>query len=155
MSKRKQGAGYLFSDGSKILLLKRNHTETYPRTWCLPGGHSEEGERPEETARRELREETGVYRPPGTKIETLTSRTGQFEFHCILWKVDTHFKVRKLSKEHSAWMWVEIGELPRFPLHPALKRDMPKYLRALRRRIKPSFKEWLDIGLSATNLIVE
>ncbi len=145
--KKKQGAGYLFSDGSKILLLKRNHTETYPRTWCLPGGHSEKGERPEETARRELFEETGVFRPPGQKIEIMTSSSGHLEFHCLLWKVEKQFKVNKLSKEHSKWMWVDIKDIDKISLHPALKKDMPKYLRTLRRRIKPTFKEWLDIGL--------
>ncbi len=45
----------------QILLLKRGKTAPYmPGRWSLPGGASENGETPEEVAKRELKEETGL-----------------------------------------------------------------------------------------------
>lgn len=46
-----------------ILLIKRKH-EPYKHTWALPGGHTEYGkETVQETAIRELEEETGIIVP--------------------------------------------------------------------------------------------
>ncbi len=42
------------------LLLVRRSVEPKRGLWCLPGGYMELGEAPEETALRELREETGL-----------------------------------------------------------------------------------------------
>ena len=60
MSERQVRVGvgtFVFRDG-KFLVQKRQgaHGEG---TWCLPGGHLEFGETPEETSHREVLEETG------------------------------------------------------------------------------------------------
>jgi 8-oxo-dGTP diphosphatase len=49
-------------DGTlRILLGRRSETRrVYPNVWDVPGGHSEPGERAEETLIRELREEIAV-----------------------------------------------------------------------------------------------
>ena len=45
----------------KILFLKRSETcKLEPRKWCLPGGHIEEYESPDEAALREACEEVGL-----------------------------------------------------------------------------------------------
>jgi 8-oxo-dGTP diphosphatase len=45
-------------DGSIVLI--RRKFEPFEDTWCLPGGHVEEGEQVKEAAQREAREETGL-----------------------------------------------------------------------------------------------
>ncbi len=48
---------FLFDEQDRVLLEQRADDGT----WCVPGGSMELGETPEETARRECLEETGIH----------------------------------------------------------------------------------------------
>ncbi len=50
-------------DGQLLLQHRDDKAPTSPNLWCLPGGGIEAGERPEEAARRETLEETGLHLP--------------------------------------------------------------------------------------------
>jgi ADP-ribose pyrophosphatase YjhB (NUDIX family) len=52
-------AGVLLVENGRVLLVKRRW-EPRAGDWCLPAGFMEAGEHPEQTAMRELQEETGV-----------------------------------------------------------------------------------------------
>ena len=53
------GVGVLVTKDAKILMGKRKNAHG-DGTWAPPGGHLEYGETPEEGARREVQEETGL-----------------------------------------------------------------------------------------------
>jgi 8-oxo-dGTP diphosphatase len=50
-------AAVAFDDAGRVLVVHHTYRNTYP--WGLPGGWMHQGESPEQTAVRELREETG------------------------------------------------------------------------------------------------
>lgn len=55
-------AAMLLRDAQNRILLQHRDSATpiWPQKWGLPGGGIEQGETPEEAARRELEEETGI-----------------------------------------------------------------------------------------------
>jgi len=63
-------AGVLVWDDQQRVLLQQRSDD---RTWCIPGGVVEPGERLEEAARRELREETGLV---AGELTLLSARSG-------------------------------------------------------------------------------
>lgn len=63
-------AGVLVWDDRHRVLLQRRSDD---RSWCIPGGAVEPGERLEDAARRELREETGLI---AIELTLLSARSG-------------------------------------------------------------------------------
>jgi 8-oxo-dGTP diphosphatase len=55
----KTTVGAICRQEDKILLALRNH-EPFYNHWCLPGGHIDFGESPEQAMKREVAEETGL-----------------------------------------------------------------------------------------------
>ena len=76
-------------DGPTFLLTRRATTmRGHPGQWALPGGRSEPGETPGETARRELAEELGLALGPDAELGVLddyATRSGYVITPVVLW----------------------------------------------------------------------
>jgi mutator protein MutT len=137
----KRGAGIIFTDGQKILLLRRADGD-HRNTWGQPGGKVEPGETPIDAAVRESKEECGVV--TGSRIAQFEEKDGGHQWTTYIYKIDKPFKC-KLSHEHNKWKWFEFEELDNIDLHPKLKENIDLYIK----RIKQSegdhltFREWV------------
>lgn len=119
--KHAAGVVYVAPDGD-ILLLRRAGTpgvDNFVGYWALPGGGGDEGETPEQTARRESIEEMGDGVPDGSMraINRKKTPTGMI-FHTFGQPVEEKF-APALNDEHTGFCWAPLDMLPQ-PLHPAV-----------------------------------
>ena len=118
-------AGVLFvaPDGD-VLMLRRSSTEpNYGGHWSLPGGKVEEGETPDQGAKREAEEEMGGSMN-GRSLKLIDQRmtpTGM-AFHTFAHPVEKKFQP-KLNSEHSGFTWSPLNQLPQ-PMHPGVKATL-------------------------------
>jgi len=139
----KIGAGVLFTDGKKILLLKRNTKGDHFGTWSIPGGKVERGENPVDGANRESKEECGFA--GGRKFGHYDDTSGRHHFHTYFHEVEKPFDVN-LSDEHSDYKWVNLNDVNKLKLHPRFAENWEYFKRKIHKhfpRIK-SFSDWLD-----------
>lgn len=136
-----KGAGIFFTNGKKVLLLKRAEKGDNKDTWTIPGGKIEEGESSIDAAKRESIEECGKLR--GNRFHDIEQIDGQHVWTTFFFKVDKLFKC-KLSDEHSDWNWFNISELKDLNLHPKFKENLDRHINVVNKYFKKSnFKEWL------------
>lgn len=120
-----KAAGILFlDDEGRVLLLKRAASaQDHPETWGLPGGHIEDGETPEQAARRETREEIGLTYD-GPLVPLFESRDGFRCYGAQLGEDLAQFDPQ-LNDEHTAAKWATFDDLPK-PMHPSLIEELRK-----------------------------
>lgn len=138
----KKGAGIVFTDGTKILLLRRAGKSDNAGTWGLPGGKSEDGETPIDTAKREAKEEIGSC--PGTNIADFEDNDHRHKFKVFLFKVKEPFEV-ELSQEHDDFIWANIDLADELNLHPRLKKNLDRYGKVIQEKCRKlkTFSEWV------------
>ena len=76
MKKTTKAAGILYTDGEKVLLLKRSKIGGNPFTWDLAGGRAEKGESPFRNAKRESKEELISYNYLDAQFSFVTAGGG-------------------------------------------------------------------------------
>jgi nucleoside triphosphatase len=124
---------FIFNPKGELLLL-RSHK--WPGAYVVPGGHVELGERLEETAAREAKEETGldIY-----DLEFINFQ--QFIYDPAFWK-QRHFiffdfaaKTEStdviLNDEAQEFIWIEPEEALELPLDSYTRTSIERYLKGI------------------------
>jgi len=116
-------------DGKCILLKRPESNRSYPGHWSLVAGKIEEGESPEEAARREIEEETSikVVKPLGT-MDPLYVREGKTLFKVYPFHFDSEGAEPVLNKENEAFTWASIDEVSSMKTVTDTEKVMRRFL---------------------------
>ncbi|WEV73269.1 NUDIX hydrolase [Bifidobacterium sp. ESL0790] len=135
--------GLIFDDQQRVAIIAR-HSRSGHIEWCLPKGHIEKGETPEQTAVREVHEETGILGEVIDSIATIDYWfTGTEE---RIHKLVHHFALRQIGGEltvegdpdHEAEDadWVAFKDLDSVLSYPNERKIAWLYARKLNRQAK-------------------
>ena len=101
------------NDGLLFLLLKRAKTKMYEHIWQGVAGKIEKGEKSWETAKRELKEETGLKPNKMFIVDHVSKFYEQIDDRINLvpvFGIEVNKQEVVLSNEHSEYKWVTIDE---------------------------------------------
>ena len=96
-----------------FLLLKRSENQMYPGIWQYVTGKIEIGEKPHETAIRELQEETGLVHSSMWTVDRVNHffEAEQNRMNLIpVFGVEVESSIINLSPEHTEYKWCSIDE---------------------------------------------
>lgn len=125
-------ACYLEVEG-RLLLLECAAKKQEAGRWGVPAGKLEKGETPEEAARRELFEETGIFIESSglQSLGRLYIRKADFDYVYHLFKVLLEKRPEvKLSREHPKFLWASLREQEELPLMAGARQALLKYREA-------------------------
>ncbi len=97
----------IFHKGQILVIRRSNYNDSYPRHWDFPGGKLEILEQPEETAIREVFEETGLK----IKIDSILGAYCEI-YASEYWATSILFKAKALTDkvildaEHTEFKWI-------------------------------------------------
>lgn len=123
-------ACYLEIEG-KILLLQLPEGKKEAGKWGVPAGKFEGGESPEEAAKRELFEETGIAVDPATQMQYLGAlyiRKPEIDY--IYHSFRVHLPAMPevhISHEHQDYRWASAQEMEEMPLMMGAKEALEQY----------------------------
>ena len=136
-----RGAGVIFFDRRtrRVLLVRRDNTPTipFPDHLDILGGHTEEGETPEDTAVREIAEELDDLRTgnpfilAGYRLFTIFTDARGVTDHVFCTEADFDLAEVRL-KEGQALVWVTEDEAREHPLAFGYNPILADFFRALR-----------------------
>jgi 8-oxo-dGTP pyrophosphatase MutT (NUDIX family) len=119
------GAGIVFYDGERILLLKKPN-----KKWGFVGGKPIEEETPLETAKREAKEELGTIH--GTNKKELQFKIRGSKYFTYIFKVSEPFHDITLSDEHIDYSWVKLENLEKMKISKIFQICLPDILKGLK-----------------------
>jgi mutator protein MutT len=133
--------GLIFNENDEVAIIAR-HSRSGHLEWCLPKGHIEKGETPEETAVREVHEETGILGVVTGSIATIdywftgdTSRVHKLVHHYVLQQTGGDLTVEG-DPDHEAEdaAWVSFDQLNSVLSYPNERRIAWLYSRKYHRQ---------------------
>ncbi|WP_428648866.1 8-oxo-dGTP diphosphatase MutT [Roseibium sp.] len=117
---------------NRILLAQRPEGKSMAGLWEFPGGKVEEGERPEETLIRELKEELGIEVNEAC-LAPLTFASHSYEdFHLLMpLYICRRWSGIPQGRENQALKWVRALKLREYPMPAADEPLIPHLLEAV------------------------
>jgi 8-oxo-dGTP pyrophosphatase MutT (NUDIX family) len=114
----------LIAPDGRVLLLRRIGRD-HAGEWALPGGGLEEGESPEDAARREFLEETGAEYEGELRAWTRRIKDG-VDFSTFVGRADAFLPT--LNEEHDLATWApRKSALETLPLHPGVRVALERF----------------------------
>jgi 8-oxo-dGTP diphosphatase len=107
------------ADG-RVLIAQRPQGKTMAGLWEFPGGKVEDGESPEETLIRELREELGIETKEACLAPLTFASHDYQDFHLVMpLFVCRRWQGLAKGREGQALKWVRPTDLRQYPMPPA------------------------------------
>ena len=126
IEEHEMGAGIMLLCKKKVLVLKRGDYKEDPFSgyWNFPGGTSEKGETPYETALRETFEETGFEERDIRIYEHIENRS----YTMYIGVLDEEY-MPVLDEEHAEYKWIPLSDVLKIEnLHPKDERCFRRYI---------------------------
>lgn len=142
--KKKYADAIVYNQKGEILfLLRGNETDFEPGKLGLPGGHIDEGETPEEAAKRELLEETNLVAISCNHIGVCKTNDAEIYYYEI--RVDEKDLLILDTEEHFNYKWLLIEDLKDDEMIVGLKDNLIELLRPVESAIK-IIKKAFELG---------
>lgn len=111
----------------KFLILKRSDNEDVAKNeWDIPGGAIRFVENPIDALKREIKEECGldvdVIKP--LRLWTFYKNSGKTQIFGVTLLCKYKEGTIILSKEHTAYKWIDADEINDFKIHKGIKEDI-------------------------------
>lgn len=128
--KRNRAAGIVIRDNKVLVMHRINKGDEY---WVFPGGGQEDGETPDQTAMREIDEETTLKVKAGKLVYHITWDTGEENFFYLCEYISSEPQLRPDSEEFEQMkggeqvyepMWIDIEKLTTLKLYQLEIRDL-------------------------------
>lgn len=128
---RVQVAACYLEINNKLLLLQRAQGKLEPGKWGVPAGKLENNESPENAAKRELMEETGISLENPSRIQRLNSlyiRKPEVDYVYHVFKVQLdRIPEIHLSDEHQDYIWATSKDIETIALMDGAKEALQHY----------------------------